>query len=177
MLIDCLTRHSCRWKFVKRNSLSVLMWISGGTTVVKLGGPVFTKVDRATGRCFHRPPRGVQGDPVCHSSKLVGVTLCEVAVLPEDGQPMVCYYLRWFQLQCCSSRYEVLRGVDVLLRGCGSSLQPQETAPHPLDPIVVYGEGLIPFCKEVLLLHPCRQSRFPLRCALLLLSCCSLPGR
>ena len=57
MLIDCLTRHSCRWKFVKRNSLSVPTQISGDTTAVKLGGPVFTKVDRAAGRCFCRPSR------------------------------------------------------------------------------------------------------------------------
>ena len=43
------------WKFVKRNSLSVPTQNSGGTTAVKLGGPVFTKVDRAAGRCFSRP--------------------------------------------------------------------------------------------------------------------------
>ena len=121
--------------------------------------------------------QGVQGDTVCCSSKLVRVTLCKEAMLPEDGQPMVHYYLRWFWLQCCSSGYEALRGVDVPLRGRGSSLQPQETAPHPLDPIVVHSEGLIPFWKEVLLLHPCRQSHFPSRRALLLLSCCPLPGR
>ena len=105
------------------------------------------------------------------------MTLRQAAVLPEDGQLMVCYYLRWFWLQRCSSRYEVLQGVDVLLRGCGSSLQPQETAPHLLDPIAVYSEGLIPFWKEVFLLHPCRQSCFLSRCAFLLLSCCLLPGR
>ena len=55
MLIDCLTRHSSRWKFVKRNSLSVPTWNSGGTTAVKQGGPVFTKADRTAGRCFSRP--------------------------------------------------------------------------------------------------------------------------
>ena len=98
-------------------------------------------------------------------------------MLLEDGQPMVHYYLWWLWLQCCSLRYEVLPGVNVLLRQCGSSLQPQETAPHPLDPIVVYSEGLIPFWKEILLLHPCWQSHFPSRHALLLLSCCPLPGR
>ena len=61
MIIDCLTRHSCQWKFVKRNSLSMPMHISGGTTAVKLGGPVFTKVDRATRRCIHRPSRVYKG--------------------------------------------------------------------------------------------------------------------
>ena len=55
------TRHSCWWKFVKRNSLSMPMWISGGTTAVKLGGPVLTKVDRATRRCFCRPSRVYKG--------------------------------------------------------------------------------------------------------------------
>ena len=40
--------------------------------------------------------QGVQGDPVCRSSKLVGVTLCKKALFPEDGQPMVRYYFRWF---------------------------------------------------------------------------------
>ena len=98
-------------------------------------------------------------------------------MLLEDGQPMVRYYLRWFWLQHCSLRYKALQGVNVLLRGHGSSLQPQETAPHPLDPIMVHSEGLIPFWKKVLLLHPCRQSHFLLRCTLLLLSCCPLPGR
>ena len=47
--------HSCWWKFVKRNSLSVPMRNSGGTTAVKLGSPAFTKADRATSRCFSRP--------------------------------------------------------------------------------------------------------------------------
>ena len=28
---------------------------------VKLGGPAFTKVDRATGRCFSRPSRVYKG--------------------------------------------------------------------------------------------------------------------
>ena len=98
-------------------------------------------------------------------------------MLLEDGQPMVHYYLRWFQFRCCSSRYEALRGVNVLLRGHRSSLQPQETAPHLVDPIVVHSKGLVPFWKEVLLLHPCRQSHFPSRHALLLLSCCPPPGR
>ena len=54
MLIDCLTRHSCQRKFVRRNSQSVPTRISGGTMAVKLGGPVFIKADKATGRCFHR---------------------------------------------------------------------------------------------------------------------------
>ena len=54
MLIDCLTRHPCQWKFVSRNSLSVPMWKSRGTMAVKLGGPAFTKVDRAAGRCFSK---------------------------------------------------------------------------------------------------------------------------
>ena len=61
MLIDCLTRHSCWWKFVKRNSLSVPMCISRGTTAVKLGSLVFTKVDRAARRCFRRPSREYKG--------------------------------------------------------------------------------------------------------------------
>ena len=55
MLIDRLTRHSCQWKFVNRNSLSVPTWNSGGTMAVKLGGPALTEVDRAAGRCFSRP--------------------------------------------------------------------------------------------------------------------------
>ena len=54
MLIDCLTRHPCRWKFVSRNSLSVPTQKSGGTMAVKLGSPAFTKVDRAAGRCFSK---------------------------------------------------------------------------------------------------------------------------
>ena len=105
------------------------------------------------------------------------MTLHEVAVLLQDGQLMVRYHLRWFWLQHCRSRHEALQGVDVLLRWCGSILQPKETAPHMLDPIVVHSEGLIPFWKDVLLFHPSRQSHFPLRCALLLLSCCPLLGR
>ena len=40
MVIDCLTSHSCWWKLVKRNSLSVPTHIHGGTTAVKLGGSV-----------------------------------------------------------------------------------------------------------------------------------------
>ena len=55
MLIDCLTRHSCWWKLVKRNSLSMPTRICRGTTAVRLGGSVLTKVDRATRRCFSRP--------------------------------------------------------------------------------------------------------------------------
>ena len=54
MLIDCITRHPCRWKFVSRNSRSMPMCIIRGTTAVKLGGSVVTKVDKATGRCFCR---------------------------------------------------------------------------------------------------------------------------
>ena len=121
--------------------------------------------------------QGVQGNPVCCSSKLVRVTLHKKALFPEDGQPMVRYYLRWLQLQRCSSRHEVLQGIDVFLRGHGSNLQTQEAAPHLMDPIMVHSEGLIPFWKEVLLLHPSRQSRFPSGHALLLSSCCRLLGR
>ena len=54
MLIDCLTRHPCWWKFVSRNSRSVPTWKSGGTAAIKLGSPAFTKVDRAAGRCFSK---------------------------------------------------------------------------------------------------------------------------
>ena len=126
---------------------------------------------------FLQALQGVQGDPVLHSSKLVGRTLGKEAFFPEDGQPMIGYHLRWFQLQCCHSRHKALRGVDVHHRGCGSILQPKETAPHMLDPIVVCSEGLIPFGKDVFLFHPSRQSCFPLRCALLFLSHCPLLGR
>ena len=98
------------------------------------------------------------------------MTLSKEAFFLEDGQPMICYHLRWFWLPCCSSEYEVLRGVNVLFRGCSSSLQPQEAASHPVHPIVVCSEGFIPLWKEVLHLCPCRQSHFPLERALLLSS-------
>ena len=99
--------------------------------------------------------------------------ICLASLLP----PMVHYHLRQFRLRCHRSRHEVLQGVDVLLRGCGSILQSKETAPHKLDPIVVHSEGLIPFLKDVFLFHPSGQSRFPLRHALLFFSCCPLLGR
>ena len=54
MLIDCLPRHPCWWKFVSRNSWSVPTQKSRGTMAIKLGGPAFTKVDRAAGRCFSK---------------------------------------------------------------------------------------------------------------------------
>ena len=90
---------------------------------------------------------------------------------------MICYYLRWFRLPCCSLGYELLRGVDVLFRGHSSSFQPQEAASHPVHPIVVSSEGFIPFWKDVFHFHPFRQSCFLLRLALPFLSCCLLLGR
>ena len=54
MLIDCLTRHPGRWKFVSRSSLSLPMWKPRGTMAVKLGGPAFMKADRAKERCFSK---------------------------------------------------------------------------------------------------------------------------
>ena len=54
MLINCLTRHPCQWKFISRNSQSVPTWKSGGTMTIKLGSLAFTKVDRAAGRCFSK---------------------------------------------------------------------------------------------------------------------------
>ena len=61
MLIDCLTRYPCRWKFVNRNSLSVPRRNSGDTMAVKLGGPVLTKADRVAERCFSKPSRVYKG--------------------------------------------------------------------------------------------------------------------
>ena len=72
MLIDCLTRHSCRWKLVKRNSLSVPTRIAGGTMAVKLGGSVLTKVDRASRRCFSRPSRVYKGTQSYTAVNLLG---------------------------------------------------------------------------------------------------------
>ena len=60
-LNDCLTRHSCRWKFDKRNSLSVPKQNSGGTTTVKLGMPWLVKEDNTTGRYFCKPSRVYKG--------------------------------------------------------------------------------------------------------------------
>ena len=99
-------------------------WKSRGTTAIKLGGPAFTKVDRAAGRCFSKLSLVYKGTQSVSA-------LSKEALFPEDGQPMICYYLRWFQLSCCSLGYKPCRGVDVLFRGCSSSLQPQEATSHP----------------------------------------------
>ena len=60
-LNDCLTRHPCLWKFISRNSLSVPMQNSRGTTTVKLGAPWLVKEDRSTGRYFCKPSRVYKG--------------------------------------------------------------------------------------------------------------------
>ena len=60
-LNDCLTRHSCQWKFDKRNSLSVPTQNLGGTTAVKLGTPWLVKEDSTTGRYFCKPLRVYKG--------------------------------------------------------------------------------------------------------------------
>ena len=60
-LNDCLTRHPCLWKFISRNSLSVPMRNSRGTTAVKLGGPGLAKEDRAAGRYFCKLSRVYNG--------------------------------------------------------------------------------------------------------------------
>ena len=88
----------------------------------QVGWPCIHKGRQSCQEMFLQTVQGVQGDPVHHSSKLVRVTLCKKTLFLENGQPMIRYYLRWFQLQCCSSRYEALRGVDVLLGGRTSSL-------------------------------------------------------
>ena len=54
-------RHSCRWKFDNRNSLSVPMRNSGGTTAVKLGAPWLIKEDSTAGRYFCKPSRVYKG--------------------------------------------------------------------------------------------------------------------
>ena len=54
-------RHPCLWKFVSRNSLSVSMRNSRGTTAVKLGVPWLIKEDRATGRYFCKPSQVYKG--------------------------------------------------------------------------------------------------------------------
>ena len=48
-------RHSCQWKFDKRNSLSVPTQNSGGTMAVKLGTPWLVKEDSTAGRYFCKP--------------------------------------------------------------------------------------------------------------------------
>ena len=60
-LNDCLMRHSCWWKFDKRNSLSVPTRNSGGTTAVKLGAPWLVKEDSTAGRYFYKPLRVYKG--------------------------------------------------------------------------------------------------------------------
>ena len=54
-------RHSCRWKFDNRNSLSVPTRNSRGTTAVKLGVPWLVKEDSTTGRYFCKPSRVYKG--------------------------------------------------------------------------------------------------------------------
>ena len=61
MINDCLTRHPCWWKFDNRNSLSVPMQHSGGTTAVNRGAPVLAKEDRAMGRYLCKPSRVYRG--------------------------------------------------------------------------------------------------------------------
>ena len=61
MLNDCLTRHSCWWKFNNRNSLSVPTQNSGDTMAVKLGAPWLVKEDSTTGRYFCKPLRVYKG--------------------------------------------------------------------------------------------------------------------
>ena len=46
--------------------------IYGGTTAVKLGGSVLTKVDRATGRCFSRPSGVYKGTQSSAAVNLLG---------------------------------------------------------------------------------------------------------
>ena len=65
-------QHSCRWKLVKRNSLSMPTHICGGTMAVKLGSSVLTKVDRTAGRCFSRPSRVYKGTQSPAAIKLSG---------------------------------------------------------------------------------------------------------
>ena len=67
---------------------------------------------------------GVQRDPAGPRGKLVRRALREEALLLEDWQQMICYDLRLLSLPGCGSGDEPLRGVNVLLRGCSSSLQP-----------------------------------------------------
>ena len=60
-LNDCCMRHSCRWKFDNRNSLSVPTQNSGGTTAVKLGMPWLIKEDSTAGRYFCKPSDCTKG--------------------------------------------------------------------------------------------------------------------
>ena len=69
---------------------------------------------------FLQALQGVQRDPVLRSNKLVGETLCEVALFLEDGKPMVHYHLRWFWLCCCPSRTSwSLGGSPLIMRWTG----------------------------------------------------------
>ena len=54
-------RHSCRWKFDNRNSLSIPMQNSGGTMGVKLGTPWLMKEDSTARRYFCKPSRMYKG--------------------------------------------------------------------------------------------------------------------
>ena len=54
MVMDCLTRHPCWWKFSSRNSWSIPTCIVGGTMAVKLGGSAVAKADKTIGRYFFR---------------------------------------------------------------------------------------------------------------------------
>ena len=105
------------------------------------------------------------------------MTLSKEAFFPENGQPMICYYIKWLRLPCCCSWYKPLRGVDVLSGRHSSSLQPQEAAPHLLHPTVVSSEGFILSWEDVFHFHPSRQICFLLRRALLFFLWCLLLGR
>ena len=68
---DCLARHSCRWKFDNRNSLSVPIRHSGVTTAVSQVAPVLIKADRAMGRYLFKPSgvyKGTQSTIVANCS-------------------------------------------------------------------------------------------------------------
>ena len=123
MFNDCLTRHPCWWNFVNRNSLSILTWKSGGTTAIRLGAAAPMKADKAASRCFTRLSlvySGTQLGPGVNWSGGHSVR----RLSKEDQQPMICYDLQLLSLPGCGSGSEPFRGVDVLLRGCSSSLQP-----------------------------------------------------
>ena len=53
----------------------------------QVGWPCIHKGGQSHQEMLLQAIRGVQGNPVCHSSKLVGVTLCKKALFPEDEQP------------------------------------------------------------------------------------------
>ena len=97
---------------------------------------------------------GTQWDPVIWGSELIQWALHQVAVLPKTLQPMLRHHLRKLRFRGRCSKTKVAGMVDLTLGRRIIGLQPEEPAPHALDPFIIQGKDLVSPGEEVFLRHP-----------------------